>query len=27
MINFETQYSILAMEYRGYSINKGDTNP
>jgi len=27
MINIETQYSILAMEYRGYSISKGETNP
>ena len=27
MVNFESQYSILAMEYRGYSLYKGATTP
>lgn len=27
MVNLETKYPILAMEYRGYSIYEGDTNP
>lgn len=27
MINIETKYSILAMEYRGYSLYKGETTP
>ena len=27
MINLETRYAILAMEYRGYSIYSGNTTP